>query len=179
MAELTSTHCILHEDMSIMQCRVDNNYFQTYVVKGVIDRRVSELCTPATQDGNTILSPHGKTHSDLLKVPLSTVSKKLLTLKKVNRLDRLNSTCDTVIEFYIQPIVIKTRRRRRRRRRRKTRAKKVKNISKWGALEQRVLLQGKEFTDDDDDDDDDDDGNDNDGVRRVITNVVFSHEDDV
>ena len=31
----------------------------------------------------------------------------------------------------------------------------------------RALLQGKEFTDDDD------------GVRRVITDVVFSHEDDV
>ena len=29
------------------------------------------------------------------------------------------------------------------------------------------MLQGKEFTDDDD------------GVRRVITDVVFSHEDDV
>ena len=29
------------------------------------------------------------------------------------------------------------------------------------------MLQGKEFTDDDD------------GIRRVITDVVFSHEDDV
>ena len=29
------------------------------------------------------------------------------------------------------------------------------------------MLQGKEFTDDDD------------GIRRIITDVVFSHEDDV
>ena len=32
---------------------------------------------------------------------------------------------------------------------------------------EHALLQGKEFTDDED------------GVRRVITDVVFSHEDDV
>ena len=45
--------------------------------------------------------------------------------------------------------------------------KKVKDVSEWGAPEWRALLQGKEFTDDDD------------GIRRVITDVVFSHEDDV
>ena len=42
----------------------------------------------------------------------------------------------------------------------------MKFISEWGTTpEWRVLLQGKEFTDD--------------GVRRVITDVVFSHENDV
>ena len=41
------------------------------------------------------------------------------------------------------------------------------SASEWGVPEWRALLQGKEFTDDDD------------GVRRVITDVVFSHEDDV
>ena len=83
-------------------------------------------------------------------------------MKKVNRLNRLKSTGDTVRELYIQPIVNKTRKRRR-----KSRVKKVKDVSEWGAPEWRALLQGKEFTDDDD------------GVRRVITDVVFSHEDDV
>ena len=68
----------------------------------------------------------------------------------------------TVRELYIQPIVNKTRKRRRKRR-----VKKVKDVSEWGAPEWRALLQGKEFTDDDD------------GIRRVITDVVFSHEDDV
>ena len=43
----------------------------------------------------------------------------------------------------------------------------MKDVSEWGAPEWRALLQGKEFTDDDD------------GIRRVITDVVFSHEDDV
>ena len=43
----------------------------------------------------------------------------------------------------------------------------MKDASEWGVPEWRALLQGKEFTDDDD------------GVRRVITDVVFSHEDDV
>ena len=88
--------------------------------------------------------------------------KTAFTLKKVNRLNRLKSTGDTVRELYIQPIVNKTRKRRRKRR-----VKKVKDVSEWGAPEWRVLLQGKEFTDDDD------------GIRRVITDVVFSHEDDV
>ena len=59
-------------------------------------------------------------------------------------------------------IVNKTRKRRRRRA-----IKKVKDVSEWGVPEWRALLQGKEFTDDDD------------GARRVITDVVFSHEDDV
>ena len=81
---------------------------------------------------------------------------------KVNRLNRLKSKGDTVRELYIQPIVNKTRKRRRKRR-----VKKVKDVSEGGAPEWRALLQGKEFTDDDD------------GVRRVITDVVFSHEDDV
>jgi len=36
-----------------------------------------------------------------------------------------------------------------------------------GVPEWRALLQGKELADDDD------------GIRRVITDVVFSHEDDV
>merc|ERR1711991_1232359 len=74
----------------------------------------------------------------------------------------LKSKGDTVRELYIQPIVNK-----RRKRRRKRRVKKVKDVSEWGAPEWRALLQGKEFTDDDD------------GVRRVITDVVSSHEDDV
>ena len=56
----------------------------------------------------------------------------------------------------------KTRKRRRRRA-----IKKVKDVSEWGVPEWRALLQGKEFTDDDD------------GARRVIADVVFSHEDDV
>ena len=43
----------------------------------------------------------------------------------------------------------------------------MKDVSEWGVPEWRSLLQGKEFTDEDD------------GVRRVITDVVFSHEDDV
>ena len=62
----------------------------------------------------------------------------------------------------VQPIVNKARKRRRKRR-----VKKVKDASEWGVPEWRALLQGKEFTDDDD------------GARRVITDVVFSHEDDV
>ena len=82
--------------------------------------------------------------------------KTAFTMKKVNRLNRLKSTGDTVRELYIQPIVNKTRRRRR-----KSRVKKVIDASEW-----RALLRGKEFTDDD-------------GVRRVITDVVFSHEGDV
>ena len=45
----------------------------------------------------------------------------------------------------------------------------MKDVSEWGAPEWRALLQGKEFTVADDDD----------GVRRVIADVVFSHEDDV
>ena len=94
--------------------------------------------------------------NDLLKVPTDT-PKTAFTLKKVNRLNRLKSKGDTVRELYIQPIVNKTRKRRRKRR-----VKKAKDVSEW-----RALLQGKEFTDDDD------------GIRRVITDVVFSHEDDV
>ena len=43
----------------------------------------------------------------------------------------------------------------------------MKDASEWGVPEWRASLQGKEFTDDDD------------GARRVITDVVFSHEDDV
>lgn len=85
----------------------------------------------------------------------------VFTLKKVNRLNRLKSAGDTVRELYIQPIANKARKRRC-----KTRIKKMKFISEWGTTpEWRVLLQGKEFTDD--------------GVRRVITDVVFSHENDV
>ena len=61
--------------------------------------------------------------------------------------------------MYIQPIAIKTRKRKR-----KTRAKKVKDISEWAVPKWRAPLQGKEFIDDD-------------GVRRVIADVVFSHED--
>ena len=138
---------------------------EIYVVKGVIDRSVNKLYTLATQDGDSILNPNGKTRvfqrNDLLKVPTNT-PKTAFTLKKVNRLNRLKSTGDTVRELYIQPIVNKTRKRRRKRR-----VKKVKDVSEWGVPEWRALLQGKEFTDDDD------------GVRRVITDVVFSHEDDV
>ena len=44
--------------------------------------------------------------------------------------------------------------------------KKAKDVSERGAPEWRALLQGEEFTDDDD------------GIRRVITDVIFSHEDD-
>ena len=90
--------------------------------------------------------------------------KTVFTLKKVNRLslNRLKSTGDTVRELYIQPIVNKTRKGRRKRR-----VKKVKDVSEWGVPEWRALLQGKEFTDDDDD------------SRRVIADVVFSHEDDM
>ena len=135
------------------------------MVKGVIDRSVNKLYTLATQDGDSILNPNGKTRvfqrNDLLKVPTNT-PKTAFTLKKVNRLNRLKSKGDTVRELYIQPIVNKTRKRRRKRR-----VKKVKDVSEWGAPEWRALLQGKEFTDDDD------------GIRRVITDVVFSHEDDV
>ena len=138
---------------------------EIYVVKGVIDRSVNKLYTLATQDGDAILNPNGKTRvfqrNDLLKVPTNT-PKTAFTLKKVNRLNRLKSKGDTVRELYIQPIVNKTRKRRRKRR-----VKKVKDVSEWGAPEWRALLQGKEFTDDDD------------GIRRVITDVVFSHEDDV
>ena len=86
--------------------------------------------------------------------------KTVFTLKKVNRLNRLKSAGDTVRELYIQPIVNKTRKRRRKRR-----VKKAKHVSEWGVPEWRASLQGKEFTDDD-------------GVTRVITDVVFSHEDD-
>ena len=88
--------------------------------------------------------------------------KTVFTTKKVSCLNRLKSTGDTVRELHIQPIVNKTRKRRRKRR-----VKKVKDASEWGAPEWRALLQGKEFTDD------------NDGITRVITDVVFSHEDDV
>ena len=42
----------------------------------------------------------------------------------------------------------------------------MKDVSEWGVPEWRSSLQGKEFTDDDD------------GARRVITDVAFSHEDD-
>ena len=52
-------------------------------------------------------------------------------------------------------------------RRRKRRVQRVKDVSEWGVPEWRALLQGKELTNDDD------------GVRRVTTDVVFSHEDDV
>ena len=61
----------------------------------------------------------------------------------------------------IQPIANKTRRRRL-----KTKVKKVKDVSEWGMPEWRALLRGKEFTGDDD------------GVSRVIADVVLSHEDD-
>ena len=44
--------------------------------------------------------------------------------------------------------------------------KKVKDVSEWGMPEWRALLRGKEFTGDDD------------GVSRVIADVVLSHEDD-
>ena len=101
------------------------------MAKGVIDKRVHKLYTLVTQDGDAILSPNGKTRmfqrNDLLKVPLN-IQKTALTLKKVNRLNRLKSTGDTVRELYIQPIANKTRRRRR-----KTRAKKVKDVSEWRA----------------------------------------------
>ena len=43
----------------------------------------------------------------------------------------------------------------------------MKDVSEWGVPEWRALLQGKECTDDDD------------GARKIITYVVFSHEDDV
>ena len=43
----------------------------------------------------------------------------------------------------------------------------MKDVSEWGVPEWRASLQGKEFTDGDD------------GVRRVIIDVAFSHEDDV
>ena len=113
----------------------------------------------ATKDGDAILNPNGKTRAlqrnDLLKASMNT-PKTVFTLKKVSRLNRLKSTGDTFRELYIQPIVNKTRRRRR-----KSRVKKVIDASEW-----RALLRGKEFTDDD-------------GVRRVITDVVFSHEGDV
>ena len=61
--------------------------------------------------------------------------------------------------MHIQPIVNKTRKRRRKRR-----VKKVKDVSEWGV---EHCYRVKEFTDD------------YDGARRVITDVVFSHEDDV
>ena len=120
---------------------------EIYVVKGVIDRRVNKLYIVATQDGDAILNPSGKTRvfqrNDLLKVPMNTV----FTLEKVNRLNRLKSTGDTVRELYIQPIKNKTRKIRWKRK-----VKKVKDVSEWGVLEWRTLLQGKgkEFTDDDD-----------------------------
>ena len=107
---------------------------------------MNKLYTLATQDGDSILNPNGKTRvfqrNDLLKVPTNT-PKTAFTLKKVNRLNRLKSKGDTVRELYIQPIVNKTRKRRRKRR-----VKKVKDVSEWGAPEWRALLQGKEFTDD-------------------------------
>ena len=60
------------------------------VVKGVIDRSVSKLYTLATQDGDAILNPNGKTRvfqrDDLLKAPMNT-PKTAFTLKKVNRLN--------------------------------------------------------------------------------------------
>lgn len=67
--------------------------------------------------------------NDLLKVPLNT-PKTVVTLKKVNHLNRLKSTGDKVRELYIHPIANKTRKRRR-----KTEEKKVKDVSKWGVPE--------------------------------------------
>ena len=61
--------------------------------------------------------------------------KTAFTLKKVNRLNRLKSTGDTVRELYIQPIVNKTRKRRRKRR-----VKKVKDASEWGVPEWRACI---------------------------------------
>ena len=64
-------------------------------VKGVIDRRVSELYALATQDGDATLNPNGKTHAfqrnDLLKAPMNT-PKTVFTLKRVNRLNRLKAS---------------------------------------------------------------------------------------
>lgn len=112
-----------------------------------------------SQDGDTILSPNGKTRvfqcNDLLKVPINTPSS-VFALKKVNRLNRLKSTGDTVRELYIQPNVNKTRKTRRKRR-----VKKVKDVSEWGIPEWRALLQGKECTDDDD------------GVRRPFFDIFL------
>ena len=63
---------------------------EIYVVKWVIDRSVSKLYTLATQDGDAILNPNGKTRvfqrDDLLKAPMNT-PKTAFTLKKVNRLN--------------------------------------------------------------------------------------------
>ena len=74
---------------------------ETYVAKGVVDRGVSKLYALATQDGDSILNPNGKTRvfqrNDLLKVPTNT-PKTAFTLKKVNRLNRLKSKGDTVRE---------------------------------------------------------------------------------
>ena len=71
---------------------------EIYVVKGVIDRSVNKLYTLATQDGDSILNPNGKTRvfqrNDLLKAPTNT-PKTAFTLKKVNRLNRLKSKGDT------------------------------------------------------------------------------------
>ena len=77
---------------------------EMYVVKGYIDRSVNKLYTLATQDGDAILNPNGKTRvfqrNDLLKVPTNT-PKTAFTLKKVNRLNRLKSKGDTVRELYM------------------------------------------------------------------------------
>ena len=83
---------------------------EMYVVKGVIDRRVSKLYTIATQDGDAILSPNGKMRvfqrNDLLKAPMNT-PKTVFTLKKVNRLNRLKSAGDTVRELHINRLRIR------------------------------------------------------------------------
>ena len=113
---------------------------EIYVVKGVIDRSVNKLYTLATQDGDAILNPNGKTRvfqrNDLLKAPMNT-PKTVFTLKKVNRLNRLKSAGDTVRELHIQPIANKTRKRRRKRRVKKV---KVKDVSEWGVPEMLHLL---------------------------------------
>ena len=75
---------------------------EIYVVKGFIDKRVNKVYTLVTKDDNAILSPDGKTsvfqRNDLLKVPFDT-PKTVLTLKKVNRLNRLKITGDTGTEL--------------------------------------------------------------------------------
>ena len=89
-----------------MTIRKVGNRKQTemYVVKGVIDRRVSKQYALATQDGDAILNPNGKTRvfqrNDLLKAPMST-PKTVFTLKKVNRLNRLKRAGDAVRELCI------------------------------------------------------------------------------
>ena len=93
----------------------------------------------------------------MMYIELATKSK---IYQIINAFEQSSSIASTITSH--QPIVNKTRKRRRKRR-----VKKVKDASEWGVPEWRALLQGKEFTDDDD------------GVRRVITDVVFSHEDDV